>query len=211
LSLVIQQSNQNYIYLKINITVAVNVIPIILIITTTLFLLSSLSVLPSIRAEMSNLAIIDNLSDSLSKTSTLSMPVLESPSFNYTESDISSSPKPVMVNGTHELVATFTGYGTINGIQVKDTGTAYLVSQGNDSVYTFGNGTLASKEGHGTLIYTFHSVGHYHQGGNFQYIGVIFDSNPTGSLSFLSNTIGIYKGWYDKSGNGMSKTWFWKG
>jgi hypothetical protein len=205
-----RQSNQNYNRLKTKKNVMVNVIALILVITTTLYLLSSVSVLPSIRAEVSNPSKTHNLSDSISKNSTLSMPVLESPYVNYTEYDISSSPQPKVVNGTHDLVANFTGHGTINGIQVTDTGTAYLVSKGNDTVYTFGKGTLASRDGHGTSIYTFHSAGHYHQGGDFQYIGVVSDSNSTGSLTFLSNTVGMYKGWYDKSENGISKTWLWK-
>ena len=46
------KSNQNYNRLKTKKNVMVNVIALILVITTTLYLLSSVSVLPSIRAEV---------------------------------------------------------------------------------------------------------------------------------------------------------------
>ena len=136
---------------------------------------------------------------------------LGSPHINYSESDKSSPPQPVVINGTHALATTYVGNGTLNGIPVTDTGTAYLVSKGNDSVYTFGKGALMSNDGMGTSIYTFQAVGHYHQDGKLYDTGLVFGSNPTGNLSFLSNTVGIYKDWYDKSGNGMTKMWFWTG
>jgi hypothetical protein len=189
----------------------VNVIAFVFVITTTLFLLSSLPVLPSIRAEVGNPSKIDNLSDSLPKNSTVSMLVLGSPYISNSESDTSSPPQPVVINGTHALATTYVGNGTLNGMPITDTGTAYLVSKGNDSVYTFGKGILASKDGMGTSVYTFHAVGHYHQDGKLYDTGILFGPNPTGSLSFLTNTVGIYKDWFDKSGNGMIKMWFWKG
>jgi hypothetical protein len=39
---------------------------------------------------------------------------------------------------------------------------------------------------------------------------VSFSINPTGSLSFLSNNVGIYKDWYNNSGQGMTTAWLWK-
>ena len=66
LKIVIRQSNiQNYGLLKIKINVVVNVVSLILVIATTLYLLSSVSVLPSIRAEVNNASKIHNLSDSI--------------------------------------------------------------------------------------------------------------------------------------------------
>jgi hypothetical protein len=56
-----QDSNQKQYYIKINIYAVVNVIAFGLVITTTLFLLSSLPVLPSIRAEVGDPSKIDNL------------------------------------------------------------------------------------------------------------------------------------------------------
>ncbi|MGN6558906.1 MAG: hypothetical protein ACTHJ2_00105 [Candidatus Nitrosocosmicus sp.] len=206
-----QNSIQNYGRLKIKIKVAVNVVSLILVITTTFYLLSSISVLQSIRAEVSNSFKIHNLSDSLSKNSTLSMLVLGNPHIINTESDKSSPPQPVVVNGTHALATTYVGNGTLDGVSVTDTGIAYLVSKGNDSLYTFGKGSIVSKGVMGTLFYTFQAVGHYHQDGKLYDTGILFGSNPTGNLSFLSNTVGIYKDWFDKSGNGMIKMWFWTG
>lgn len=68
-----QESNQNYGYIKINTNAVVNVIALILVIITTLFFLSSVSALPLIGSKVSNHAKIDNLSDSISKNSTISM------------------------------------------------------------------------------------------------------------------------------------------
>lgn len=206
-----QVSNQNYGYIKIETSIVINAISLKLVITATLFLLLSLSILPSIGAKINNPSKVDIPSDSISKNSTVSIPVLENPYINYTESDKSSPPQPMVINGTHTLATTYVGNGALNGIEVTDAGTAYLVSKGNNSVYTFGKGVLASKDGDGTLNYTFRAVGHYHQDGKLYDIGIIFGPNPTGSLTFLSNTVGIYKDWFDKLGNGMIKMWFWKG
>lgn len=68
-----QESNQNYGYTKINTNAVVNVIALILVIITTLFFLSPVSALPLIGSKVSNHAKIDNLSDSISKNSTISM------------------------------------------------------------------------------------------------------------------------------------------
>ena len=45
---------------------------------------------------------------------------LGNPQLNYTEYDKTTSFKPAIVNGTHGIEATFTGYGILNGIKITD-------------------------------------------------------------------------------------------
>lgn len=129
----------------------------------------------------------------------------------YTESDKSSVPRPVFINGTHAQAITFTGNGTLAGIPDADTGTAYLVTRSDGSVYTFGEGAIVSKVGSGTLTYTFDAVGHYLQDGKLHDTGHIIVKSTSGNLGSFSNKIGIYKDWYNASGDGMTTMWFWKG
>jgi hypothetical protein len=70
----------------------------------------------------------------------------------------------VSINGTHAQATAFTGNGTLAGIPVTDTGTAYLVTRSDWSVYTFGNGAIVSKVGNGILTYNFDAIGHCRMG-----------------------------------------------
>jgi hypothetical protein len=135
-----------------------------------------------------------------------SFPSLGNPSVVYEESDESSAPRPVSINGTHAQAVTFTGNGTLAGIPVMDTGTAYLVTRSDGSIYTFGNGAIVSKTGNGILTYTFDAIGHY-----LIDTGHVIIKSTSGILASFSDKIGLYKDWYDISGNGMTTMWFWKG
>ena len=74
-----------------------------------------------------------------------------------------------------------------------------------------GKGVLAAKDGSGKSTYEFRSLGHTGTDGKTYGTGMQFGPIPTGSLSFLYNTIALYKDKYDKSGNGKVTTWTWKG
>jgi hypothetical protein len=78
-------------------------------------------------------------------------PTLGSPFVVYKESDDSSAPSPMFINGTHAQATAFKGNGTLAGMPDTDTGTAYLVTRRDGSVYTFGNGAVVSKMGNGIL------------------------------------------------------------
>ncbi len=139
-------------------------------------------------------------------------PTLGNPSIIYTESDKSSVPfRSVSINGTHAQAIAFTGNGTLADMPDTDTGTAYLVTRSDGSVYTFGSGTVVSKVGSGILTYRFDAIGHYLQDGKLHDTGHIIVKSTTGNLASLSDKIGLYKDWYDGSGNGMTTWWFWKG
>jgi hypothetical protein len=117
----------------------------------------------------------------------------------------------VSINGTHAQATAFTGNGTLSGIPDTDTGTAYLVTRSDGIVYTFGNGAVVSKVGSGMLIYTFDAIGHYMSDGKLHDTGHIVVKSTSGNLASLSDKVGIYKDWYEGSGNGMTTMWFWKG
>jgi hypothetical protein len=138
-------------------------------------------------------------------------PTLGSPSVVYIESDKSSPFRALSINGTHAQATAFTGNGTLAGMPDIDTGTAYLVTGSDGSVYTFGKGAIVSKVGSGTLTYTFDAIGHYLQDGKLHDTGHIIVKSTSGNLASFSDKIGLYKDWYDASGNGMTTMSFWKG
>lgn len=144
-------------------------------------------------------------------TTTNTPPTLGNPSIIYIESDRSSPFHSVFINGTHAQATAFTGNGTLAGIPDTDTGTAYLVTRSDGSVYTFGNGAVVSKVGSGMLIYTFDAVGHYMPDGKLHDTGHIIVKSTSGNLASLSDKVGIYKDWYNGSGNGLTTMWFWRG
>jgi hypothetical protein len=154
----------------------------------------------------------NNTSSSAADTITSNtFPTLGNPSVVYVESDKSSAPRPVSINGAHAQAIAYTGNGTLTGIPVIDTGTAYLVTRSDGSVYTFGNGAIVSNTGSGILTYTFDAIGHYLQDGKLHDTGHIIIKSTSGNLASFSDKIGLYKDWYDKSGNGKTTMWFWKG
>jgi hypothetical protein len=163
---------------------------------------------------MSSIGKVPNNNTSLSSSATATsntFPALGHPSVVYEESDKSSAPRPVPINGTHAQAVTFTGNGTLAGIPVIDTGTAYLVTRSDGSIYTFGNGAIVSKTGTGTLTYTFDAIGHYLQDGKLHDTGHVIIKDTSENLASFSDKIGLYKDRYDTSGNGMTTMWFWKG
>lgn len=59
--------------------------------------------------------------------------------------------------------------------------------------------------------YNFQAIGTYNPDGTFQSRGTaFFDSDATWELSFLSNSVGIYKDTVDSKGNGTFLMWHWK-
>jgi len=142
-------------------------------------------------------------------TNTTSL-TLRNPSYVYTEKDKGSIPKPTIFNGTRALMITYLGNGTLKGIPITDTGTAYVSLKSNGSLYTIGKGVLSTKDGSGISVYTFRAVGRYGPDGKLHHIGVSFGTNPVGTLAFLSNSVGMYKDEYDRPGNGMTTNYLWK-
>jgi hypothetical protein len=111
--------------------------------------------------------------------------------------------KEVTVNGTILTEAMFSGNGSVNGISVNSTGKGLVIPRAEGVNYINGTVEFTAVEDDrqaGKATYTFEAIGNY---------GVaLFDANATGNLSFLSNTIGIYK--VDRNENGTSTFTMWK-
>lgn len=142
---------------------------------------------------------------------------LGNPNFNYTGYDKTTSFRPAIVNGTHEIQVTFAGHGILNGISVTDNGSAVITNGTNGKIFTAGNGTMVSNNGAGTLSFVFQGTGHYGADGKLRDTGNVWKHNQpgpgvgaTGNLAFLNNTATIYKDEIDKAGNAITKIWFWK-
>jgi hypothetical protein len=136
---------------------------------------------------------------------------LGNPQLNYTEYDKTTSFKPAIVNGTHGIEATFTGYGILNGIKITDNGKAFVTNM-SGALHTVARGVLVSGNGStaGTADHGDQGIGHYGVDGKLRDTGIILNSKATGNLAFLGNMVGIYKDKSDKAGNIITETWFWK-
>jgi hypothetical protein len=62
-----------------------------------------------------------------------------------------------------------------------------------------------------TASYDFQAIGNYVSDNTYESRGVaIFDDVATGKLSFLGNSVAIYKVRVDPDGNGSFLMWHWK-
>ena len=136
---------------------------------------------------------------------------LGNPQLSYTEYDKTTSFKPTIINGTHGILATFTGYGILNGIKIIDNGKAFVTNM-SGALHTVARGVLVSGNGStaGTADHIDQAIGHYGADGKLRDTGIILNTKATGNLAFLGNMVGMYKDESDKAGNVITETWFWK-
>jgi len=105
----------------------------------------------------------------------------------------------------------FTGHGILNGnLNVSAEVNFVQTFRDNDTAFGHGNVTLITENGD-TAVYKYDAFTNYNSDGSSQGSGAaIFDDGATGELSFLSNTVGIYKNFIDSVGNGTFQMWQWK-
>ena len=105
----------------------------------------------------------------------------------------------------------FSGKGIINGtIDITADVNATETFRDNDTSYLQGN-TKYVTDNNDIATYTFYAIGNYHSSGGYDSNGIaIFDDVATGSLSSLSNSVGIYKDHVDKNGTGTFLMWHWR-
>src|ERR671918_72668 len=113
---------------------------------------------------------------------------------------------------SYDLKVTFAGFGTINGTKYVDKGVANMDIRNNGIVYQTGtvNMTTESEE---KATMTFESIGHRNiTTGILVDNGVLFfNTNSTGELAFLNNTVAVYKDMIDeRRGNYTTIAWEWK-
>jgi hypothetical protein len=117
--------------------------------------------------------------------------------------------KPELLN--QSLTGNFTGEGILNGnLNVNAEVNFERTFRDNNSAFLQGNAQLIAENGD-TAGYNYYAFTNYNSDGTSQGSGAaIFNDGATGELSFLSNTIGIYKNFVDSSGNGTFQMWQWK-
>jgi hypothetical protein len=117
--------------------------------------------------------------------------------------------KPDLLN--QSFTGNFTGEGILNGnLNVSAEVNFERTFRDNDTAFLQGNAQFTAENGD-TAGYNYYAFTNYNSDGTSQGSGTaIFDDGATGELSFLSNTIGIYKNFVDSSGNGTIQMWQWK-
>jgi len=119
----------------------------------------------------------------------------------YNEHFKLTSQKNIVINGTKMTEATFSGNGTTNGIRITSNGHGFIVPRPDGVVYITGKADfVTAAPSSGKATYTFQAIGNY---------GIaLFNPNATGSLSYLSNTVAVYK--VDINSNGTNTFTMWK-
>lgn len=104
--------------------------------------------------------------------------------------------KPIIVNGTHELVESHTGKHIINGTVVPTHNRIFMINGTNGTSYYVGSTTSSSGDTH-----FFRGIGHMGADGTIRFIGSAITSKAM---------VGVVKGVIYKNGTGITKGWFWK-
>ena len=115
--------------------------------------------------------------------------------------------------GPNRTEYTYSSNGTLNGaIEVTDTGKYVSISKGNNVTFDQGVGVVATKDGSEMANYTLIEVSNVTEDGRIVFQGaVVYSTNSTGVLSFLDNTVSIFKGEQDfTTGDFTSMEWEWK-
>jgi hypothetical protein len=105
----------------------------------------------------------------------------------------------------------FTGQGILNGnLSISAEVNFTRTFRDNDTAFLQGDTKLVA-ENEDTAMYSYDAFTNYNQDGTSEGSGAaVFDDGATGDLSFLSNSLAIYKNRVDSSGNGTFLMWLWK-
>jgi hypothetical protein len=105
----------------------------------------------------------------------------------------------------------FTGQGILNGnLSISAEVNFTRTFRDNDTAFLQGDTKLLA-ENEDTAMYSYDAFTNYNQDGTSEGRGAaVFDDGATGDLSFLSNSLAIYKNRVDSSGNGTFLMWLWK-
>lgn len=117
---------------------------------------------------------------------------------------------------TEDFEVTFSGFGTINYdnriIKHTSNSSGIYVTNHDGTVYQKGIMELKAEEGNDTAKAEYESIGYQAGEDTVLDSGVIFfnSSTPDGELSFLNNTMAIYKDMIQKGQNITTIAWAWK-
>src|SRR5918912_315267 len=88
----------------------------------------------------------------------------------FIEHDKATPPKPVVINGTHGLQASYSGSGVIKGMNFSANGTVFIVPRSNGSADLRGHAVITTADGEkGT--YKFYFLGHTDDNGTVRDYG----------------------------------------
>jgi hypothetical protein len=116
---------------------------------------------------------------------------------------------------TEDFEVTFSGFGTINygnkTIKHTSNSSGVYITNPDGTVYQKGVMELKAESGNDTSIAEYESIGYQADEETVLDSGVIFfnSSTPEGELSFLNNTIAIYKDMIEKGQNITTIAWEW--
>jgi hypothetical protein len=133
--------------------------------------------------------------DSVRSTNGSSITLGRPQTFTYIEHNFWAGFKPMIVNGTHELVESSTDYRIVNGTVVPAHFKVFMINGTHGTIYGIGNDTA---------------------NGNTEFFRVIAHRGADGTMNVIGSTItskgmvGIHKGVVYKNGTGILKVWLWK-
>jgi hypothetical protein len=128
----------------------------------------------------------------------------------FREQDKPTTPKPVVVNGTNGLQASYIGSGVVKGVNFAVNGTVFIVPRSDSFAELRGHAVMTKANGEkGT--YNFYSLGHQDADGSTKDNGAaFFQTTSSGKLSIVNGLVIVFKDQIDKAGNGMTIGWEWK-
>ena len=110
-----------------------------------------------------------------------------------------------------KLEVSYIGNATIRGgINARDIGTSWSITNPDGTRYSEGQGILTSTATGEMATYTFQAIGQYGPDGKLRNHGsVFFNSNTSsiGQLSFLNKMVGVFADEIDAAGNSMTRIW----
>lgn len=96
----------------------------------------------------------------------------------------------------------------IRGETITDMSTYISVPKHDGTLRADGNGVLTVTSSGEMATYTFQAIGRTSPNGGLEARGaLIISSMPNGKLSFLNNTVGVFKTEIDSMGNTHTRTW----
>jgi hypothetical protein len=130
----------------------------------------------------------------------------------YKQNDKPTSQKTVKAGGINATEISFSGNGTANSINFKDTGKALIIPRSGEASYIQGNAEIVNiNNSSERAAYTFQEIGQPASDGKIKANGAaFFGSNATGKLAFLNNVVVIYQNQIDKAGNSSLVAWKWR-
>ncbi len=130
----------------------------------------------------------------------------------YKQNDKPTNQKTVKVNGANATEISFSGNGTANNVNFKDTGKATIIPRSGGVNYIQGSAEIVNVNNSSEkATYTFQEIGQPASDGTIKGNGAaFFGSNATGKLAFLNNIVVMYQNQIDKAANSNLVAWKWK-